>query len=426
MCKLCRKWKLDYKELDRFIADMRRGNISPIQSAECGEYDYGLASAYGEYEHVRKIDGWMDFNSMLADAWDLLENNPQVRARWSPQFLIVDEAQDTDDCQWRMMQLMAQKHGNITVVGDPNQAIYNFRGAKPENITDFQRWFPKGRKMYLGRNYRSTHKIVRFVRENAPEDTPKELLDRMMAVRETEGASISLKMYWTDDEEAESALKLAQADPINSIILARTNRMVGLLERLCNRYNVRYHLLGKTGFWKQNEIRKAIDALKPYPLISMEAGFNLTLPGIESKYAVEDRTERDNDALENLKVLRLIGKDFRMAKDFTAYANKMIHRRNDPRGVSISTVHQAKGGEWKNVYIIGANAKGFPHAKGDPAEERRIYFVAISRAVDNLRISFRVLPRRTCRKYLTDEILDKLREHATEVDRLQEQHKLFA
>ena len=429
MSKLVRKWNLEYKELDSFIATMRRQNVGPdeaIEASETGDLPHALAYAFGEYEQVRAQEGWMDFDSMLRDSVDLLERNLQARARWQPQYLIVDEAQDTDDLQWRMMQLMSEKHGNITVVGDPNQAIYGFRGAKPDNITNFQQWFPSGRKFYLGQNYRSTQTIVNFVRENAPEDTPVELLNRMRAAREIKGSPIGLKMYWSEEAEAESALKLAQKDPLNSVILARTNRTVGLLERLCNRYHIRYHLLGKSGFWKQNEIRKAVEALKQYPMISIDAGFNLTLPGIESKYAVEDRTDRDNDALENLKVLRLIGKDFRMAKEFVVYANKMIHRRNDPRGVSISTVHQAKGGEWRSVYLLGASAKGFPHPKGDPKEEKRIYFVAVSRAIDTLRISFAGTPSLYLRRYLTNEIMDKLRDHATEVDRLQEQTQLFS
>jgi superfamily I DNA/RNA helicase len=424
MCKLTRQWQLDYKELDSFIARMRRENISPQDAVDSGSFDYGMAEAYATYETVRAQEGWMDFDSMLADSVQLLENT-QFRARWSPKYLIVDEAQDTDDLQWRMMQLMSEKHGNITVVGDPNQAIYGFRGARPDNITNFQQWFPSGRKFYLGKNYRSTQTIVNFVRENAPEDTPKELLARMQAARDIKGVPIGLKMYWTDDAEAESALALARKDPLNSIILARTNRLVGLLERLCNRNNVRYHLLGKSGYWKQTEIRKAIDAMKAYPGLTTDAAFSVVLPTLEAKYAVDDRTERDNDALENLKTLRAIGKDFKMAKDFAVYGNKMIHRRNDPRGVSISTVHQAKGGEWKNVYVIGANAKGFPHPKSEPKEEKRIYFVAISRAIEMLRISFAGTPSPYLRKYLTDEILDKLREHAEEIEHLQVQPNLF-
>ena len=123
MCKLVRKWGLEYKELDNFIARMRRENINPDACAECGDYSYSAASAYGEYERVRAQEGWMDFDSMLADAVQALEKKT-VRIRWQPKYLIVDEAQDTDDCQWRMMQLMAERHGNITVVGDPNQAIW--------------------------------------------------------------------------------------------------------------------------------------------------------------------------------------------------------------------------------------------------------------------------------------------------------------
>jgi DNA helicase II / ATP-dependent DNA helicase PcrA len=327
--------------------------------------------------------------------------------------------------QWRMMQRLSEKHGNITVVGDPNQAIYGFRGAKPENITNFEQWFPGGRKYYLGINYRSTQNIVNFIRENAPKDTPQELLDKMVAFRKEEGKKIAMKMYWTDDAEAESALKLASADPLNSAILARTNRMVGLLERLCNRYGVRYHLLGKTGYWKQNEIRKAIEALKDYPNLSAVAACNLALPHLEAKYAVADRTERDNDALENLAVLRTIAKEHNTAKDFVVYGNKMMHRRNDARGITISTIHQAKGSEWDNVYLIGANAKMIPHKNGDPLEEARIYLVGISRPRNFLRISFAGTPSPYLRKYLTEEILDKLTACADEVQSLQSQHKLF-
>jgi superfamily I DNA/RNA helicase len=423
MSKLTRKWRLDYKVLDMFIAKMRRENTS---NPGAGEYDYGLTSAYAEYERVRAEEGWMDFDSMLRDAVDLLEQNPDARARWQTRYLIVDEAQDTDDLQWRMMQLMSEKHGNITVVGDPNQAIYGFRGAKPDNITNFKQWFPSGEYFYLGKNYRSTRTIVKFVRENAPDDAPKELLNKMTAVRDVEGQPIGLKMYWNEDDEAESAVKLAQADPLQSIILARTNRMVGLLERTCNKHGIKYHLLGKSGFWKQNEIRKAIDALKFFPNLSVEAACNLTLPHLESKYAVADRTERDNDALENLQTLRVIGKDFKRTKDFTDYANKMMHRRNDPKGVTISTVHQAKGSEYKNVYVIGVKANGMPHKNGDPREEQRIYLVAISRPKDYLRVSFSGTPSPFLRKYISEDILDALRAKAEEVERIEGQHKLFA
>lgn len=423
MCRLMKKWGTDYHELDQFISKMRRERISPKDAIDISD-EYSLARAYAEYETVRESQGWMDFDSMLADSVQMLED-PQARAKWQARYLIVDEAQDTDNLQWRMMQLMSEKYGNITVVGDPGQAIYQFRGAQPENITNFQQWFPQGRYYYLGLNYRSTQTIVNFVRENTPPDLPPELVSRMLPARNEQGSAIGMRMYWQDEDEAEAALVRATRDPLNSIILARTNHWVGLLQRVCGRHKVRYHLLGKTSFWKQAEVRKAVDALKAYPTMSLEVALNVALPELMRKYDVDDRTERDNDALENLKSLRDYNKDFARVADFVTYANKMMHRRNDPYGVTLSTVHQAKGGEWKNVFIVGANAKGFPHQKGDPREEHRIYYVAISRAIENLRISFSGTPSPYLRKYLSDAILDRLREKATEVERLQEQQKLF-
>ena len=86
MYKLIRKWGVDYKELDSFIARMRRENITPVSCMESGDYPYDYASAYNEYEVTRAREGWMDFESMLRDSVDLLEKNPQVRGRWSPRY----------------------------------------------------------------------------------------------------------------------------------------------------------------------------------------------------------------------------------------------------------------------------------------------------------------------------------------------------
>ena len=97
MSKLVRKWGLDYKDFDSFISKMRRENLSPKDAAEAGEYEYGACSAYAEYERVRAAEGWMDFDSMLCDAVNLLEN-PEYRSRYQYEYLIVDEAQDTDNC----------------------------------------------------------------------------------------------------------------------------------------------------------------------------------------------------------------------------------------------------------------------------------------------------------------------------------------
>ena len=150
------------------------------------------------------------------------------------------------------------------------------------------------------------------------------------------------------------------------------------------------------------------------------------MPDLERHYQAEDATPEDNFALENIRTLREISKKFSDTREFCIFANKAAHARKTVKGITLSTVHQAKGNEWKNVFVIGAKAGGFPHKIGDPLEEKRIYFVAISRAIDYLRISFAGTPSPYLRKYITEEMLDDLRTKAEEVEKIEGQHKLFS
>lgn len=421
--KLIRKYGLDYKELTKYISKMRHLNISPeTAEEEDGTFKYGFPRAYKEYERERAAGGWIDFDSMIRDAVNLLED-PSVRARHQWKYVMADECQDTDDLQFRFLQLITEQHGNVLCVGDPGQSIYMFRGAKPENLTDFTKWFPKGRYLYLGRNYRSTVAIVDFVRENYPIDTP--LRERLLPARTIPGDSIEYRLFNCEADEAESAVTVANQDPLNSAILARTNRMLGAIENFCIQNNIKYTLLGRSGFWKQTEITRAVEKLKTFSHLNSDAAMSLVMPELESKYQVEDATEEDNDAIENLRTLREIAKKFPLCKDFVGYANRAAHAKR-MRGITISTIHQAKGTEYTNVFLIGVRDGIIPHSKGDYSEERRIFFVAVSRAKDRLRISFAGSPSSFIRKYLTPEILTELQKNASKVERLQKQLTLIA
>ena len=421
--KLIRKYGLDYKELTKYISRCRHMNISPAEAMEeTGEWKYGFPRAYNEYELERAKGGWIDFDSMIRDAVNLLED-PAVRARHQWKYVMADECQDTDDLQFRFLQLITEKHGNILCVGDPGQSIYMFRGAKPENLTDFTKWFPKGRYLYLGQNYRSTQIITTFVRENYPIQTP--LQDKLIAARPTDGEPIEFRLFNTEGDEAESAIVAAQKDPLNSAILARTNRMLGAVENFCIANNIRYQLLGHSGFWKQTEITRAIEKLKSYQGLQTHAALSLVMPELEAKYQVEDATDEDNDALENLKTLREISTRFFACREFVQFANRAAHAKRQ-KGITISTVHQAKGTEYTNVFLIGARDGMIPHAKGDYSEEKRIFFVAVSRAKDRLRVSFAGTPSHLIRRYLTPEILAELQKNAAKVERLQTQLTLLS
>jgi DNA helicase II / ATP-dependent DNA helicase PcrA len=421
LIKLIRKYRLDYKELTAYISAKRHHNVSPEQAIS--EDPYGKPQAYREYEKERAAGGWIDFDSMIRDAVDLLEN-PSIRANHQYRYVMADECQDTDDLQFRLLQLITERHGNILCVGDPGQSIYMFRGAQPENLTNFTRWFPKGRYLYLGQNYRSTQRIVTFVRENYPINTP--LQDKLLPARNTEGSCVEYRLFHTEADEAESAVVSAQEDPLNSIILARTNRGLALAENLCLEHNIRYHLLGKSGFWKQSEIIKTVDKLKEYGHIKPEIAFNIVMPDLERHYQAEDATPEDNFALENIRTLRDISKKFADTKTFCVFANRAAHARQTTKGITLSTCHQAKGGEWGSVFLTGARAGMMPHDKGVFEEERRIAFVAISRAKDRLRISWTGQPSSFWRRYLPEPVMDELREKATQVERIEKQLNLLS
>ena len=233
------------------------------------------------------------------------------------------------------------------------------------------------------------------------------------------------RLFHTEGDEAESAIVAAQKDPLNSAILARTNRMLGAVENFCIANNVKYTLLGHSGFWKQNEIKRAVEKLKPWAHMNTQAALSLVMPELEAKYQVEDATDEDNDALENLKTLRDISRRFPTCLEFVTFANRAAHAKRQ-KGITISTVHQAKGTEFLNVFLIGVRDGMLPHSKGDYSEEKRIWFVGISRAKDTLRISFAGTPSPLIRRYLTPEILAELQKNAAKVERLQTQLSLIS
>lgn len=418
LCKLCKKWGLEYKELTAFISKCRRNGISPAEAlGDDSKYPYSSARAYNEYETERVTAGWTDFDSMLIGAVNLLED-PAIRARYQFRFVQIDESQDTEACQWRIARLLTEKYNNILAVGDRNQAIYGFRDAVVDFESLMKSIWPNTQVLYLGRNYRSHHKIVDYVRKKAPHIS--ELNERMVSARSDTGPDIEYRMFNNEADEAEDALTCAVRDPLNSIIIARTNRMLAPLENLCLTNNIKFHLLGKSGFWKQHEVLKAVDKLRQNPSLPLPTAVSLLWPQLESHYRVEDMTEKDNDALENLKTLRDISRKFNSVAEFVGYANRAAHARQSARGVTLSTVHQAKGTEFTNVFVIGCRTGMMPHEKGELDEERRIFFVACSRAKDRLRLSFAGAPSMFIRPELSPTIMQKLEADREKVERIKQ------
>lgn len=402
---LVKRYQVDYKELAAYISFCR---AHPL------ERGFGsMFAAYEAYEVERKTAGWIDFDCMIHDAIALLQN-PEVRARHQWKYVMADECQDTDDSQFQLLQLITEKHGNVMCVGDPGQSIYMFRGAKPENLVELNRWFANARTLYLGRGYRSTKTITDYVRKHYPLNIP--LKEKIIAARTEVGVPIEYRLFHNEFTEMETAVAEANRDPMNSAILARTNRGLAFAETICQQTKpkpIPYTLLGKSGFFKKTEIIRAFEKLKPYGDMPVETAMSIVMPELESHYRAADATPEDNFALENVKTLREIGKKFASMREFSIFANKAAHARRQKKGLTLGTIHAAKGTEYKNVFVVQVRQDMIPHAKGDYSEEQRIWLVAVSRPKDRLRISWAGAPGQFIKPELTAEDLKRLEAEAS-------------
>ena len=146
------------------ISNAKNQLVTPDMYAEriSSFYDQTIAEAYALYQRKLAASNAVDFDDMLMLTVQILENFPDARKKWQNAFryVMVDEYQDTNHAQYRLLQLLAEKHHNICAVGDPDQSIYAFRGADIRNILEFERDFPETRTIPLEQNYRSTNAIL--------------------------------------------------------------------------------------------------------------------------------------------------------------------------------------------------------------------------------------------------------------------------
>src|SRR5204863_7206446 len=164
------------------ISNAKNSLVGPDEFAArvASFYDQTVADVYGLYQRRLFASNAVDFDDMLMLTVDVRERFPEAREKWQRRFryVLVDEYQDTNHAQYRLLQLLAGRHRNVMAVGDPDQAIYGFRGADIRNILEFERDFGGTRTIALEQNYRSTNRILRAanaVIEHNAERKPKEL-----------------------------------------------------------------------------------------------------------------------------------------------------------------------------------------------------------------------------------------------------------
>ena len=258
-----------------------------------GEFEEIVAEAFPLYEKRMREANAMDFDDLLVRTVNAMELFPEVRERWQRTFrhVLVDEYQDTNHAQYRLLQLLASEHGNLMVVGDEDQSIYGFRYADVSNILDFDKDFEGAEVVKLEQNYRSTQTILsaaNAVVERNRERRPKELWSEG-----EEGEKVQLNELTDEHEEARwiaaEIERLGEEEGVarsEVAVFYRTNAMSRVLEDTLVRFDLPYQVIGGTKFYEKAEVKDAVAYLSllinPADLVSFTRIVNSPRRGIGS------------------------------------------------------------------------------------------------------------------------------------------------
>jgi DNA helicase-2/ATP-dependent DNA helicase PcrA len=440
-------------------------------------YDQTVAEVYDLYQRRLFASNAVDFDDLLMLTVQVLERFPEARERWQKafQYILVDEYQDTNHAQYRLLQLLAEKHRNVCAVGDPDQSIYAFRGADIRNILEFERDFGETRTIALEQNYRSTNTILQAanaVIEHNRERKPKNLWSEL-------GEGEPVRVLEVEDEHAEARFVAAEIALLveegwNSSEIAvfyRTNAQSRVLEDVLVRQGVAYQVIGGPRFYERAEVKDVIAYLQaidnPYDSVSLqrianrprrgigdaslarlqahadahgislwealgqpeEAGIaaaplravqqfhgllqslqagalELEVPEViervldRSGYVDGLRAERTIEAqgrIENLQELVGVAQEYQhtapepslsgFLQEISLYSDQDAIRGEESL-VTLMTLHNAKGLEFRAVFMIGMEEGIFPHARSIEEqgleEERRLAYVGMTRAKERL------------------------------------------
>jgi DNA helicase-2/ATP-dependent DNA helicase PcrA len=461
------------------ISNVKNTLVGPEEYTErvASFYDQTVADVYDLYQKRLFASNAVDFDDMLFLTVDVLERFPEAGAKWQEAFryILVDEYQDTNHAQYRLLQLLAEKHRNVFAVGDPDQSIYGFRGADIRNVLEFEADFPGSYTIALEQNYRSTQHILdaaNGIISHNRERKEKNLWSEL-------GAGDPVRAIEVEDEHAEARYVAAEIALLveegfsgsEVAVFYRTNAQSRVLEDVLVRQGIAYQVIGGPRFYERAEIKDLVAYLQvldnPYDAVSllrianrprrgigdsslarlqtwadqreislweamaeaemagvgaapqkalkafrgtieslMSAAMELEVPELieevlrRSGYQESLEAERTIEAqgrMENLQELVSVAREWReQAQDTTLSAflqeislySDQDAIRGDASLVTLMTLHNAKGLEFRVVYLIGMEEGIFPHSRSIEEqgieEERRLCYVGMTRAEERL------------------------------------------
>ena len=436
----------------------------------CPDYIDGkiFNEIFRRYEEIMKTENKIDFDDMVCKCYKLLTDNPAVleECRNIFKYIMIDEFQDINPIQYEVIKLIAAPLNNLFIVGDDDQAIYGFRGAKPEIMLNFNNEFPEAKQVILSNNYRSKALIVDMSKEfikfnkmrfdkdfsavnkskcvvslneydnkNEEFDAIQKFIKTSLKIgnykdvailfRTNTAASVMTKMLFDADipfrykEKLKSIfdnditrdiiamLKFARGENTRKNILRFINRPVRYIPR-----NAFVHEIvdfneilngDNIGFKLQNNIKRLKYDMEQIKEMDLYCAINYIRKGTGYEYfalnnlaGTEEEKQYYKDVMDLLQktaskcnsIVELVGCIEKYEKNLSAYDSDM----DDVDAVNVLTMHGSKGLEYKNVIIPGLNEGYMPHGKNEKEkeieEERRVLYVAMTRAKDNLFISY--------------------------------------
>jgi DNA helicase II / ATP-dependent DNA helicase PcrA len=412
---------------DDYVASVAQAGRKPALRTDI------VAEIYAAYELRKRRGGLVDFDDLLALVARALEEDEAFAAaqRWRYRHLFVDELQDVNPLQFRLLEAWRGDRYDVTAVGDPLQAIYGWNGADAGFLLDIHRWWPPTEVVQLTRCYRSTPEILaaaaavlRSGRQPA----------RTVEATRTSGAPPVVRGHTDDRAEAVAvarAIRLARAPGrpwAEQAVLVRTHAQTHLIAEALREAGIPHRVRGAAAFFERPEIRRALRALR-----DANVPLGTALADLEERVEAHARTELvevgDDEESRAALLDRLADEDaaiaalVRMGREYlrldpngradtlAAWLTATVQSEGDAAGpsrdaVDVATFHAAKGLEWATVHIAGAEDGFVPisHARtaAAKAEEVRLLYVAMTRAQRELRISYaeqrtfngRVVPRR--------------------------------
>ena len=477
--------KATVRKLQSVISNWKNALISPdlaLKNAQ-DETEALAARAYTSYSATLKAYQAVDFDDLISLPVELFEQHPEILSKWQSRlrYLLVDEYQDTNACQYKLLKLLAGPRAAFTAVGDDDQAIYGWRGADVENLRGLPRDYPNLKLIKLEQNYRSTVRILKAA--NALIGHNEKLFDKKLWSDLGHGDPISVTINKDSEKEAESVVMKLQAHKFEHrgqfrdyAILYRGNFQARALEQHLRDQKVPYLLSGGQSFFDKAEIKditaylrllansdddpafiravttpkrgvggSTLEALGTYAgrrhislfAAAFEEGFahsvqprqltpllefcefinameyravkeaaNQIMPDLLNAigyeawlYEHEDpraaQTKWSNVSEFSNWLIRKGEEDEKTLIDLTqtiALINLLDKAEENPDAVQLSTLHAAKGLEFKHVFLIGIEEGVLPHRESQAPEkieeERRLMYVGITRAQRSLHISY--------------------------------------